>query len=187
MPAACRARAWAALDSDSATTISGTAAPRCALQSPTSGALLSLFDKQANRELVDTDAGLPFHGFVHEEVADREREDDDQMTLVCREPKPACSPIGLHGMCGRGMLDRRPLVIADVRTLGPNYIACDPKDQSELVIPLLGQDGSCDAVLDVDSWDLASFDDLDAAGMTRVLLALGLTSPAAVDLRSLHL
>lgn len=124
-------------------------------------------------------AGLSWIGFY-------ERSGDDQMTLVCREPKPACSPIGLHGMCGRGMLDRRPLVIADVRTLGPNYIACDPKDQSELVIPLLAPDGSCDAVLDVDSWDLASFDDRDAAGMTRVLLALGLTSTAAVDLRSLH-
>ena len=111
-------------------------------------------------------AGISWIGFY-------EREGDDQMTLVCREPKPACSPIGLHGMCGRGMLDRRPLVIADVRTLGPNYIACDPKDQSELVIPLLAPDGSCDAVLDVDSWDLASFDDRDAAGMKTILGVIG--------------
>lgn len=124
-------------------------------------------------------SGISWIGFY-------ERSSPTEMTLVCREPKPACSPIGLHGMCGRGMLERRPIVIRDVRTLGPNYIACDPKDQSELVIPLIAHDGSCDAVLDVDSWDLASFDDRDAAGMNEVLLALGLTA-APSDARSLHL
>jgi L-methionine (R)-S-oxide reductase len=124
-------------------------------------------------------SGISWIGFY-------ERSSPTEMTLVCREPKPACSPIGLHGMCGRGMLERRPIVIRDVRTLGPNYIACDPKDQSELVIPLIAHDGSCDAVLDVDSWDLASFDDRDAAGMNDVLLALGLTD-APSDARSLHL
>lgn len=33
----------------------------------------------------------------------------DEMVLVCREPKPACSPIGLHGMCGRSFLTRRAI------------------------------------------------------------------------------
>lgn len=70
-------------------------------------------------------------------------EGTDEMVLVCREPKPACSPIGLHGMCGRGWQERRSIVIQDVRTLGENYIACDPKDQSEVVVPVLNADGSC--------------------------------------------
>ncbi|MBS0195273.1 MAG: GAF domain-containing protein [Planctomycetes bacterium] len=99
----------------------------------------------------------------------------DEMVLVCREPKPACSPIGLHGMCGRGWRERRPIIIANVRTLGPNYIACDPKDQSELVVPVIAADGSCDAVLDVDSYDIGAFDEHDAMGMTKLMVALGLT------------
>jgi hypothetical protein len=34
------------------------------------GGITSLFDKQLNREWVDSSAGHPLHGFVHEEVAD---------------------------------------------------------------------------------------------------------------------
>lgn len=108
----------------------------------------------------------------------------DEMVLTCREPKPACSPIGLHGMCGRGWRERRPFIVADVRTLGEGYIACDPKDQSELVIPLLEADGSCSGVLDADSYDLASFDEHDAQGMTKLLVALGLTTPGTLGLRA---
>ncbi len=36
------------------------------------GGLYSLFDKDLGREWIDAGAGLSFHGFVHEEVADRE-------------------------------------------------------------------------------------------------------------------
>ena len=35
------------------------------------GGVVSLYDKALGREWVDTDAGYPLHGFVHEEVADR--------------------------------------------------------------------------------------------------------------------
>lgn len=103
-----------------------------------------------------------------------ERSGEESMVLVCREPKPACSPIGLFGMCGRGMLDRSSIVIDDVRTLGGNYIACDPKDQSELVVPVIEADGQCAAVLDVDSYELACFSEHDAKGMMDLMIALGL-------------
>jgi len=108
-----------------------------------------------------------------------EQAGEGAMVLVCREPKPACSPIGLFGMCGRGMLYRASIVIDDVRTLGGNYIACDPKDQSELVVPVINSDGECDAVLDVDSYDLACFSELDAKGMMDLMIALGLCPVSA--------
>ena len=102
-------------------------------------------------------------------------EGEEEMVLVCREPKPACSPIGLHGMCGRGWTERRAIVVADVRTLGAGYIACDPRDQSELVVPMLDEGGRCAGVLDVDSYDLGSFSDRDAAGASELLVRLGLS------------
>jgi putative methionine-R-sulfoxide reductase with GAF domain len=102
-------------------------------------------------------------------------EDADEMVLVCREPKPACSPIGMHGMCGRGYLKKESIIIADVRTLGENYIACDPKDQSELVVPMMLPDGRCKGVLDVDSYEVGAFVESDARAMERLLMALGLT------------
>lgn len=101
----------------------------------------------------------------------------DEMVLTCRRDKPACSPIGLHGMCGRGWKDRRPIVIDDVATLGAGYIACDPRDRSEAVIPLFEQDGTCWGVLDADSYDLAGFNDHDARQMTLLVEAAGLSEP----------
>lgn len=104
----------------------------------------------------------------------------DEMVLVCREPKPACSPIALHGMCGEGWKQRRAIVIPNVKTLGENYIACDPKDQSELVVPVFDDAGECTSVLDADSYDTNAFSEHDALAITRILLALGLTAPEAL-------
>lgn len=116
------------------------------------------------------DKPLSWIGF-YEKVAGAE-----EMVLVCREPKPACSPIGLFGMCGRGWKERRPLIVADVRTLGPDYIACDPRDQSELVLPVMNDDGTCWGVLDADSYDLDAFDEHDAACMSRALELMGISA-----------
>lgn len=109
-------------------------------------------------------------------------EDADEMILVCREPKPACSPLGLQGMCGRSYLNRTAYVVGDVRTLGSGYIACDPRDASEVVVPMLDHTGGCEGVLDADSYDAHAFDENDARGMMDLLLALGLsTAPAPLQ------
>jgi len=102
-------------------------------------------------------------------------EGSDELVLGPRQPKPACSPIGLHGACGRVFTTRQPLVVRDVRDLGPNYITCDPHDQSEVVIPLFEPDGRCWGVLDLDSHQVGSFGEDDVAGLVRVLRAAGLT------------
>jgi len=92
----------------------------------------------------------------------------------CRN-SPACSPIGLHGACGSCLLSGRALIVRDARELGQNYIACDPRDRSEVVVPLF-HDDSCWGVLDLDSHDVGSFNHADAEGLRRVLIAAGLTS-----------
>lgn len=100
--------------------------------------------------------------------------DADEMILVVRRDKPACSPIGLHGACGRCWSERRALVIADVSTLGAGYIACDPKDKAELVLPMMDERG-CWGVLDVDSFEIGAFGEHDARGMAELCRLLGLT------------
>lgn len=99
----------------------------------------------------------------------------DELVLGPRQPKPACSPIGMQGACGQAFRTRAPLVIRDVRELGADYIACDPRDQSEVVVPLIDRDGTCWGVLDLDSHDVGSFTEEDVAGLRRVLRAAGLT------------
>ncbi|MBI5765070.1 MAG: GAF domain-containing protein [Planctomycetes bacterium] len=99
----------------------------------------------------------------------------DELILGPRRDKPACSPIGLHGACGQAFTSRTTLIVRDVADLGPNYIACDPRDKSEIVLPLLEKDGRCWGVFDVDSWDVASFDESDEEGLTMLLKHAGLT------------
>jgi putative methionine-R-sulfoxide reductase with GAF domain len=101
-----------------------------------------------------------------------------ELILGPRRDKPACSPIGLHGACGRALRERRALVVRDVRNLGTAYIACDPRDRSELVVPLFDPDGRGWGVLDLDSHEPDSFSVSDVDGLTMVLSAAGLTDPS---------
>jgi len=99
----------------------------------------------------------------------------DELVLGPRRDKPACSPIGMHGVCGEGYLTKKAIVVKDVAERGPEYIACDPRDRSEVVVPLLEPNGACWGVLDVDSHDLGSFDEHDVAELTSALREMGLT------------
>ena len=105
--------------------------------------------------------------------------DDRRMTLAARRPKPACSPIGVHGACGQCLLAGRTLVVRDVRDLGEGYIACDPRDQSELVVPCIDAHGRPWGVLDVDSHDVASFSPGDGTAACELLALAGLTQSGA--------
>lgn len=105
--------------------------------------------------------------------------DERRMVLGPREPKPACSPIGVHGVCGQALLGKCVRIVRDVAELGSHYIACDPRDRSEIVVPLLDDAGRCWAVLDVDSHQVGAFDEKDAEGLRLVLEAAGFQTPAA--------
>jgi putative methionine-R-sulfoxide reductase with GAF domain len=101
--------------------------------------------------------------------------DESRMVLgPCRD-MPACSPIGLHGVCGQALVSRQVTIVHDVNDLGEAYIACDPRDRSEIVLPLFTDEGRCWGVLDVDSWQVGAFNEDDAEGLRKVLLAAGLT------------
>lgn len=110
---------------------------------------------------------------------------DGEMLLAVREPKPACSPIGMHGACGRGWREGVTLVVTDVAHLAEGYVACDPKDLSELVVPCFDEDGLCWGVLDLDSFERGAFTQVDAAALDDALRLGRLTAgdtPAIVTI-----
>ena len=55
---------------------------------------------------------------------------------------------------------RIPVVVEDVDKF-PGHIACSSLSRSEIVVPVFNQQGEVAAVLDIDSTDLATFDDTD--------------------------
>ena len=94
---------------------------------------------------------------------------EGEMTLGPRRDKPACSPIGLQGACGKAALSGRTFVVRDVKDLGENYIACDPRDRSEIVVPVRDIRGAVVAVLDVDSHDVGSFGQEDRRALEAIV------------------
>lgn len=116
--------------------------------------------------------GYSWCGFY---LIDDNRDDHVEMLLAARQPKPACSPIGLAGMCGLSWREQRPVLVRDVRELPEgNYIACDPRDLSEVVVPLI-QRGECWGVLDVDSFEVGEFTQADVDGLVDVVVRAGLS------------
>lgn len=118
--------------------------------------------------------GVSWAGFYF----DQPGEPDDRRMILgpCRD-KPACSPIGLHGVCGQALLAGTTRIVRDVSTLGENYVACDPRDRSEIVIPLKNEHGTIFAVLDLDSHEIGAFDASDDSGLQQALHAARLSSP----------
>lgn len=100
-----------------------------------------------------------------------------EMILGPRRDKPACSPIGLHGMCGYAWRERRCVIVPDVRAMGENYVACDPRDMAEVVVPLLAKDGVCWGVLDADSYHVGEFTARDALALASLVERAGLSAP----------
>lgn len=115
-------------------------------------------------------SGVSWLGFYQ-----RDPGNSQQLLLAAREPLPACSPIGLHGACGKSLLSAAPVVVMDVLELGNDYIACDPRDRSEVVVPCLDVDGFAWGVLDLDSHQLANFTSDDATALAGLLRVAGLS------------
>jgi GAF domain-containing protein len=79
----------------------------------------------------------------------------------------ACVRIAFgRGVCGTAAAERRTLIVPDVDQF-PGHIACDAGSRSEIVVPIVRR-GEVVAVLDLDSYELAAFDDADAAGLQPI-------------------
>jgi putative methionine-R-sulfoxide reductase with GAF domain len=111
----------------------------------------------------------------------------DVMILGPNRPKPACSPLGMNGMCGQCYTAKAPIIVQDAAAVPKdNYIACDPRDRSEVVIPLFKADGSCWGVLDLDSHEPGQFDQSDVVALRRIVERAGLSVPQNPPPATLH-
>lgn len=72
------------------------------------------------------------------------------------------------GVCWASVNQQKSIVVEDVHNF-PGHIACDSRSQSEIVIPLKSREGEIVGVLDVDSKDLNSFDEIDRIYLEKIL------------------
>ena len=80
----------------------------------------------------------------------------------------ACSRIAYgRGVCGTAWKEARTQVVPDVEQF-PGHIACSSASKSEIVVPLF-KDGKVVAVLDIDSEQLATFDETDRHWLERIV------------------
>ncbi|HTL37629.1 MAG TPA: GAF domain-containing protein, partial [Kofleriaceae bacterium] len=91
----------------------------------------------------------------------------NELVLGPFQGKVACVRIAFgKGVCGTAAAERRTVIVPDVEKF-PGHIACDAGSRSEIVVPIV-RGGETVAVLDLDSYELAAFDDVDAEWLAQV-------------------
>ena len=85
----------------------------------------------------------------------------DELVLGPFQGPVACMhiPYG-KGVCGSAWKRKDTIVVPDVEQF-PGHIACSSLSRSEIVVPLFSKEGEVMAVLDIDSKELGTFDDID--------------------------
>ena len=79
-------------------------------------------------------------------------------------------PFG-RGVCGSAWKEQKTLVVPDVEEF-PGHIACSSLSRSEIVVPIFNENGEVCAVLDIDSKELACFDETDRLYLERAMQSL---------------
>lgn len=77
------------------------------------------------------------------------------------------------GVCGTAWKDATTQVVPDVE-LFPGHIACSSDSRSEIVVPIM-VNGEVYGVLDIDSDELATFDDTDRIYLEKMMSILAET------------
>jgi len=73
-----------------------------------------------------------------------------------------------RGVCGTAAQSGETQVVKDVHQF-PGHIACDARSQSEMVVPVFDKNNRLIAVFDVDSSELASFDEVDQMHLEKMI------------------
>lgn len=73
-----------------------------------------------------------------------------------------------RGVCGACARQRKTVIVDDVQRF-PDHITCDSRARSEIVVPVFDASGVLRAVLDIDSREVGTFDEVDQAGLERLV------------------
>ena len=93
----------------------------------------------------------------------------DELIICCYQGIVACLVLEKNkGVCWEAINREKTIIIPDVNQF-PGHIACDNRSKSEIVVPVKNKSGDVVAVLDVDSKELDSFDEVDAENLEKIV------------------
>ena len=96
---------------------------------------------------------------------------DKELVLGPFQGPLACSRIAYgKGVCGTAWQRAESVVVEDVE-LFPGHIACSSLSRSEIVVPVV-RDGRVVAVLDIDSSEVGTYDEVDREWLERIVALL---------------
>ena len=96
---------------------------------------------------------------------------EDELVLGPFQGPLACSRIRFgRGVCGTAWERQQTIIVPDVEQF-PGHIACSSLSRSEIVVPVW-HDNTIVAVLDIDSKELATFDEEDKLWLERIAATL---------------
>ena len=93
----------------------------------------------------------------------------DELHLGPFQGSVACMhiPFG-RGVCGTAWKEAKTIVVPDVEEF-PGHIACSSLSRSEIVVPVFDTEGKVKAVLDIDSKELNTFDEIDQKWLEEIV------------------
>ncbi|HJO15068.1 MAG TPA: GAF domain-containing protein [Candidatus Pacearchaeota archaeon] len=101
--------------------------------------------------------------------------EEDEMVIGPYQGSTACANIGYQGVCGTAAKKKESIIVPNVHEF-PGHIVCDERSNSEIVVPLIGENDIVIAVLDIDSTKLKAFDDVDKDFLEKELMPILLNS-----------
>ncbi len=101
----------------------------------------------------------------------KENRDNSKQELVLGpfQGPLACTRIQYgRGVCGTTWKEKKTVIVPDVDKF-PGHIACSSLSKSEIVIPIFDKKNQIYGVLDIDSKELDSFDEIDAKYLDEIV------------------
>jgi GAF domain-containing protein len=97
---------------------------------------------------------------------------DGELIVGTYQGPVACQILSKNkGVCWAAVNEKKTIVVPDVHQFS-GHIACDSRSKSEIVIPCFDKNKNVIAVLDIDSSELHSFDEVDAEYLEKIISLL---------------
>ncbi len=94
---------------------------------------------------------------------------EGELTVKCYQGPLACQTLEKNkGVCWTAINSKKTIIVPDVAKF-PGHIACDSRSRSEIVVPILSDDGDSIGVLDIDSDKPDSYCETDRIFLEKII------------------